>query len=177
MPGFQGTTATGNPPTWLAVFWVVLCLLYLSHDSAHPDQPEGGLTTRPLSPRCSFPLQKGWLGWAGTGQMHTPLLARCVQCAVSCIGSLVHLWNVLQLLCTLLRTCTWTTWGGVLRGVEGCCTRITEYYIGRRWSKKRTKRVQSMVYSTQETGWSMLARCYHNQTDHHCLLQQGGPSE
>ena len=152
-------------PTHLARCLLGRSLVVVPVTRFRTPRPAGrGTNHPPAIPKMLLPPpKKGWLGWAGTGQMHTPLLARCVQCAVSCIGSLVHLCNVLQLLCTLLRTCTWTTW------VEGCCTRITEYYIGRRCSKKRSKRVQYMVYSTQETGWSMLARCYHNQTDHHCF--------
>lgn len=132
MPGSQGTTATGNPPTWLAVFWVVLYLLYLSHDSAHPDQPEGGLTTRPLSPKMLLPPPKGLAGmvWDGLG------LGKCIlhfwPTAYNC--SILHIvvgyicatyWNSYVHYTTYVYV---DAWGG---GEEGCCTRITVYYIGR----------------------------------------------
>lgn len=142
-------------PTHLARCLLGLsCLLYLPHDSAlrpAPDQPEGGLTTRPLSPRCCSPSQSQ----AGTGQywtMYTPLLARCVQAAASCIewsGTSVQRIVLYSMYCTV-RLRTWTL-GAVLY----------PYHRVLYWSsmlrRNTRKRVQYPVYSTQKPGWSMLA--------------------
>jgi hypothetical protein len=100
--------------------------------SAHPDQPEGGLTARPLSPKMLFPPPKGLAGmvWDGLG------LGKCIlhfwSAAYNC--SILHIvvgyicatyWNSYVHYTTYVYV---DAWGG---GEEGCCTRITVYYIGR----------------------------------------------
>lgn len=133
------TATTAYPPTWLALFgsspgFVWVFTRRTCHTIPQTDQPEGGLTTRPLSPRCRSPSQKTGWDWAML-QCLLHFLARCVQ---RC--SILHISRVYirATYCTLSTLRTWT--------LGACCTSITEYYIGRRCSsvlkRNALKRVQ-----------------------------------
>lgn len=161
---FQGTTRRPTHPPGSLSFGSS-CLLYLSHDSA-PIPAGRGSNHPPAVPKMVVPSKI----LAGTGQCmdnvwstHAPLLARCVQ---RC--SILHI--VVGYICATYYSMhttqrTWTAWG--------CCARITEYYIGRRCSEKRSKRVRYTVYSTQKR--ARAGACWHTMLpDHHCCCSTAG---
>lgn len=144
-------------------------MLYLSHDSA--PRPAGrGTNHPPAVPKMIVPSKS----LAGTGRCmvnvwstYAPLLARCVQ---RC--SILHI--VVVYICATYCILYAHYAANCVRGpLGGCCARITEYYIGRRCSEKRSKRVRCTVYSTQKR--ARVGACWHTMLpDHHCCCSTAG---
>lgn len=163
-------------PTHLARCLLGLLTCCTCHTIPHPDQPEGGLTTRPLSPRWSS-LPKAWLVlddvWSVYGQCMVnvcstsgPLRTTLQYLAYS---SQVHLCNVLYSMHTTLLT-AYVDRLGVLCPYHGVLYWPT---MLRETLKKST--VYGIQHTKTGSGWSMLA---HNVTDHHsCCSTAGRESE